>query len=335
MSVPAPAPSPRGPVFIVGHGRSGTTLIRLMLNAHSRIAIPGETAFVSFLRRHMPRPGRFPRDAGWDAMLTRLFRRAWFREKWLGDGLLTEAAARAAADAAERSPGGLMRALFEQRGAALGKPRWGDKVPNNYRFLHEIGTWFHDAQVLHMVRDGRDVAVSCLTPPFSDEHDMGDVYEVALRWRDALRRGNAAREQLGERRYREVRYEDLTLDPEGTLRELCAWLGEAFEPAMLEYHKSSRRHIPDSEKAVHPRLSGEVDRLRVERWRHDAPAGMVAAFEGVAGPELVRAGYTLSGERPSAALRARIAFEALRPRRIHRAYRGEERGEVRGEDRSE
>jgi hypothetical protein len=319
---PSPAAEPcKRPVFIVGHGRSGTTLIRLMLNAHPAIHVPGETAFVSYLRRHLRPDGSTPRDDSWEAMLARLARREWFTEKWVDDGPLPAEEVAACAAAASHDPGGLMGALFSQRVRALGKTRWGDKVPNNYRFLDDIAAWFPDAQVLHMVRDGRDVAVSCLTPPFSDEHDMGDVYEVALRWRDALRRGEKGRQLLGESRYRELRYEDLTADPEGQLRSLCEWLGEPFDPAMLEYHKSSKREIPDSEKAVHPRLGGQVDRKRVERWRTDAPDGMVAAFEGVAGPELQRAGYTLSDETPSPALKIRIAWETMRPRRIGRSYK--------------
>lgn len=326
MTTPATTTACPRPVFIVGHGRSGTTLIRLMLNAHPAFHVPGETAFVSFLRRHLPARERFPRDGSWPALLERLFSRAWFREKWLQKGPLDEGAVRACAEAAAHGPGDLMGALFAQRSVALGKRRWGDKVPNNYRFIAEINAWFPDALVLHMVRDGRDVAVSCLTPPFSDEHDMGDVYEVALRWRDALRRGAAARQLLGPGRYRELRYEDLTADPEGQLRLLCDWLGEPFDAAMLDYHKDSRRQIPASEQAVHPRLSGQVDQRRVERWRADAPPGLVASFEGVAGPELLAAGYALSGERPSLALSLRIAFERLRPRRIHRAFKGEARG---------
>ncbi|RKY18947.1 MAG: hypothetical protein DRQ55_11985 [Planctomycetota bacterium] len=308
------------PLFIVGHGRSGTTLIRLMLNAHPAVHIPGETAFVSYLRRHLRPGGACPRDAGYEAMVERLLSRGWFTEKWIDAGPLPVDEVRACALAAPREPGGLMGALFSQRTRALGKTRWGDKVPNNYRFLDEIEAWFPDAQVLHMLRDGRDVAVSCLTPPFSDEHDMGDVYEVALRWRDALRRGARGLQRLGAERYRELRYEDLTADPARELRALCDWLGEPFDPAMLEYHRDSRRQIPDSEKAVHPRLGGQVDRTRVERWRSDAPPGMVAAFEGVAGYELRRAGYALSDEQPSPALAIRIAWERLRPRRIDKPY---------------
>lgn len=303
------------PIFIVGHGRSGTTLIRLMLNAHPAIHVPGETAFVSYLRRHLPSVGVTPREDGYAAVLDRLFERSWFREKWLDDGPVPEAEVRAAADACPPDPAALLDALFGQRVRALGKVRWGDKVPNNYRFTAELNAWFPHGQVIHMVRDGRDVAVSCLTPPFSDEHDMGGVYEVALRWQDAMRRGTEARALLGDRRYREVRYEDLTADPERELRGLCDWLGEPFDPAMLEFHRSSKKEIPRSEQAVHPRLGQAVDRKRVERWRHDAPDGMVAAFEGVAGRELEQRGYPLSGERPSPALRARIAFERLRPRR--------------------
>jgi len=304
------------PIFVVGHPRSGTTLLRLILDAHPRIVIPPEGHLISLLRRAEKKFGDLKVDANMAALVDRLLGKERMVEWALDDERV-----RRDCMAGERTPGGVLSAFMRQWTERAGKPRWGEKTPGTYRFLPEVSRWFPDGQVLHIIRDGRDVAVSCLTPPFADAYDKGNVYEVAARWRDALRRGRRAAAFMGPARYREIRYEELTADPERVVRGVCEFLHEDFTPEMLRYHERREGKVARGEASFHKRLTGQVDNQQVERWRRDATEEFVLGFEGLAGAELVRYGYRLSGYAPTAELRARVLLERLRPRRARKNYK--------------
>lgn len=325
------APATRtAPIFVVGHPRSGTTLLRLMLDAHPRIVIPPEGHLVSLLRRARRKYGRLEEPGNFERLVDRVLHKQRMQE-WQ----LDVEDARRRCLAGPHTEAGLFASLMSIWTARTGKPRWGEKTPGTYRFLPEVNRWFPDCQVLHIIRDGRDVAVSCLTPPFADTYDKGDVYEVAVRWRDAIRRGRKAAGLLGPQRYLELRYEDLTADVEGTLRKVCAFLGEDFAPAMVEPGRKASGKVPRGEQSYHQRVGGKVDSQRVERWRKDASEDFVLGFEGLAGAELEQYGYRLSGFKARPALRGRILLERLKPRNPVKHYKAREDGAgrpSRGED---
>ena len=304
------------PIFVVGHPRSGTTLLRLMLDAHPRIVIPPEGHLVSLLRRAERKYGKLSEPSNFEQLLERVLHKQRMAE-WELD--IDDARRRCMEG--EHSARGVFASLMSVWTDRTGKPRWGEKTPGTYRFLPEVSQWFPDCQVVHIVRDGRDVAVSCLTPPFSDQYDKGNVYEVAVRWRDSVRRGRHAAGLLGPKRYFELRYEDLTADPEAMLRRLCDFLHEDFVPAMLDAsRRDPRTKVSRGEQSFHGRLTGKVDQARVERWRQDASEDFVLGFEGLAGAELERLGYRLSGFKAPAALKGRILIERLRPRNPTKHY---------------
>lgn len=317
MSPPQTSGPTNAPIFVVGHPRSGTTLLRLILNEHSRIVIPPEAHLVSYLRRVESKFGALTDEANRRRAVERLVDKERMRD-W---GIPREDLFAAGMAADPPTPGGIFAAVMSLWTKAEGKPRWGEKTPGTYRFLDDVCAWYPDCQVVHIIRDGRDVAVSCLTPPFSDSYDKGNVYEVALRWRDAVLRGRRAARRLGPERYFELRYEELTADPEPVVRRLCAFLHEEFEPSMLEYHKNATRNVARGDSSFHQRTKKGVDRAKVERWRQDASREFVMGFEGMAGRQLVENGYTLSGWRPSPAQQARILYERLRPRRVVKNYK--------------
>ncbi len=303
------------PIFVVGHPRSGTTLLRLMLNEHPRIVIPAEAHVASYLRRVEQKYGSMKDEANRRVAVERLVSKKRQLE-WELDRDETYARAMQA-----DSPGGIFDAIMQLWCERTGKARWGEKTPGTYRFLPEVNAWFPECQVIHIIRDGRDVAVSCLTPPFSDNYDKGNVYEVALRWRDAIQRCRRAAKTLGPQRYLQIRYEDLADDPEGMLKGICEFLREDFAESMLDYHKNARSNVARGDNSFHQRTTKTVNKGRVERWRTDADDEFVCGFEGIAGKQLTELGYSLSGKRPTPAQRMRIVYEKHRPRRLIRNYK--------------
>jgi hypothetical protein len=307
----------KAPIFVVGHPRSGTTLLRLLLNAHSHIVVPPEAHVVSFLRRCEDQYGPLVNEANRRRVVERLVHKRRMRE-W---GFDTEAMFARLMEADPATPAGVFAALMSLWTEQEHKPRWGEKTPGTYRFLPEVTRWFPQSQVIHIVRDGRDVAVSCLSPPFADQYDKGNVFEVAVRWRHAINCCEHARRDLGPSRFLQVRYEDLTSQPEKAVREICAFLGEPFEAQMLDYHQSAGANVARGDSTFHQRTKQTVNTGRVERWRADAKPEFVAGFEGVAGRELQSLGYPLSGITPETRLQMRILYEKYRPRRLVKNYR--------------
>jgi sulfotransferase family protein len=211
--------TPERPFFVVGCPRSGTTMLRLMLDAHPRIAIPPESHFVGGLTLRRLRLGKRPLRALELALAhTEL-------HEWDADPALLRASVEAARP---RTLADMLRALFGAYAEAQGKARWGDKTPGYVRRLPALARLFPDALFVHLIRDGRRVAASLGEVPWGP----ASAASAARWWRQRVRKGRRAGRHLGPERYLEVRYEDLVDDPQAALRRVCAFLGEEFDDAM-------------------------------------------------------------------------------------------------------
>jgi hypothetical protein len=290
--------------FLVGCGRSGTTLLRAMCDAHPELAVPPESHFVVPLAPHSRPDGPF--DVG--SFVDRLYAQERFR--------LWELDRAAVAAEFDRSPprsyADAVRAIFSLWAAGQGKERYADKTPGYVLHIPLLARLFPEAVFVHLVRDGRDVASS-----FRDLGWAETVEQAALHWRLRVRRGQRAGRALPAHRYHELRYEDLVGDPGGALRRLCEVIGLRFAPEMLEHH---RRAADVVRTTSHPSYHRHLVRPPTEGlrdWRRDLSAAEVARFELVAGDLLGQLGYELSGRRPST--RSRIAVASAQARwQFHR-----------------
>jgi hypothetical protein len=257
-----PNASPRGGApqeafpFVVGCSRSGTTLLRAMLDAHPALTVPPESHFAL-------------------ARSPRALRRALRRDPWFALWGID------APDLRGLDVPAAVRALFAAYAAARGKPRYADKTPHYVSHLPLLAARFPEARFVHVVRDGRDVALSLLEVPWGPD----DLEGAAGHWRRRVLEGRAA--ALRPDRYREVRYEALVADPEGALRPLCAWLGLDWHPALLA-PRGAALTVPYPEH--HARLAlAPTPGLR--DWRRDMAAADAARFAAVAGDALAELGY--------------------------------------------
>ena len=145
----------------------------------------------------------------------------------------------------EMEAGAAIAAIYESYAAGEGKPRWGDKTPMYMRHLTLLERLFPDAQYVHLVRDGRDAAVSFLKMPkgtYTRTWAHPDtVAEFARLWRTEVRAARALGSRVGATRYLEVRYEALVADPGEVVASICAFAEVPFVPEMLEYAGRGRR----------------------------------------------------------------------------------------------
>lgn len=275
----------------MGVPRSGTTLLRLMLDAHSELAIPPETGF---LPHAIGTRGR--------KALHRLIveARAW-PDFQLDARELAAAFARVRPFAADEG----LRCFYRSYARRFGKPRWGDKTPGYSLHMPAIASLLPEARFIHIIRDGRDVALSVRPLWFAPGRTMT---ELAADWQARITRARTDAARVGH--YLEVRYEALVADAPSVLRRICAFIELRYEEAMLRYYQRAEARLAEHESHWDPdgrlvasraqRLAAQrltmqaLEPSRVERWRRDMTAGERSAFEQVAGPMLRGLGYEAS-----------------------------------------
>jgi hypothetical protein len=289
------------PVIVLGVGRSGTTLLRVMLDRNSTLAIPYETFFVPQLaHRHGRRPklAEFLDDLG---RLRTLYDWGIAPEDVrprLREGMTTSEA---------------IGAIFETYAERQGKQRWGDKTPLYMQQLPLLERLFPDAIWVHLVRDGRDAALSFLELPmgFSGKTwaQPHSAAQFAARWRTEILAARRLGRHAGSR-YLELRYEDLVAEPERELRRVSEHAALPWEPGMLDHTRvSDAANMPEHRNLAQPPTPGLRD------WRSQMSREDALAFEQVAGDVLRSGGYELlepEARYPTARGRLELArFTAL------------------------
>ena len=292
---------------MLGVRRSGTTLLRVMLDRCSRIAVPDESYFVPQLaRRH--------RGAVDPAAFLDDLRRLPTLAEW---GLTS-------ADVAPRLRPGMrtgdaIAAVFAAYAAARGKERWGDKTPLYMQYLPLLERLFPTARYVHLVRDGRDAALSFLDVPQGIMTEgwghPRDAEGFARQWRTEVLAARALGRRLGAGRCLEVRYERLVEAPEETLRAVCDFAALPYEPAMLGYVGQS-----ESARKPHQRRLNQPPTPGVRDWREAMGADDERRFEDVAGDLLRALGYEVRGDGTPPGPAARAGLAAYRARTA--AWRG-------------
>jgi len=288
-SAPPPAP------FVVGATRSGTTLLRLMLDAHPELAIPSETHFIPELIAAREKHGASPE---------RMLELLTSHRRW-GDFQIEASELASRWERIDPLTGPeAVRAFFRLYAEKQGKPgRWGDKTPGYVKSMREIQKYLPEARFVHLIRDGRDVALSVLKQPWGPQ----TIEAAAEKWRSRVLRGRSQQPYLGF--YIEVKFEDLVLHTERELRRICEFAELEFDPGMLGYHERAEERLQEKAREL-PRAKGEAQsaekRLQshaktfeppnpdlIGTWRHRMPPEDRAAFEALAGDLLGELGYEL------------------------------------------
>ncbi len=245
------------PLFLVGAERSGTTLLRLMLDSHPQIAWCQEFEYAVDLVS----------DEGWPAVDT------------YADWLQTHRVFRSMAFDIDRSltyPQ-LVNSFLIQKQTRDGKHIVGATV---HRHFDRLLTIWPTAKFIHLVRDGRDVARSCIVMGWA-----GNVWTGVESWITAERLCEQFRQQLAADRWIDLVYEQLICEPETCLERVCRFMGTKYDPQMLEYHRTTTYDRPD------PKL--------IHQWKRKLTPRQVGLVESRIGDMLIERGYELSGRPPA------------------------------------
>jgi hypothetical protein len=277
------------PIFIVGAPRSGTTLLRNILNRHPCLAICGETQFYHWIyaRRHAfgDLSQLVHRRRVVDAYLSTVCaQRLGADLSILNDKLLRQAVSYPA----------FFAAILEWYAESQRKKRCGEKTPQHARLTETLCEWFPGARILHLVRDPRDVVASLQRKPWASHSAVRNA-QVWLGLNQAALRSNHRPDYL------QIKYEQLVTQPERDLQRICGFLGEDYSPAMLEADQTTKQN--HTLRMHQQRVSQE----RVDKWREQLTADQVAQVEWVTEPLLETFGY----RRTVAAVSTRIIFQGL------------------------
>src|SRR5918999_2907974 len=272
------------PFFIVGNDRSGTTMLRLILDRGPDAAIPPESMFLTDFAAAF--------DAGSPAgadEARRLMEQVWTHPKvrlWELPGPPPEVPRGLAGQEAYRF---IVAAPFEAYAARHGKRRWGDKTPHYVYHVDLLLRVWPRARFVVLVRDGRDVDLSLRRMPFGPNN----AWAAAQWWARGIRAGERAQREHADAVIT-VRYEDLVRDPEREVPRICEFLGLAYAPAMLELERADRSRIVPDQMSWFPTLFDGINTRAAGRWRREMSARDRRVFEALAGPELARFGYEVA-----------------------------------------
>jgi hypothetical protein len=295
------AATPENPMpFIVGVARSGTTLLRLMLDAHPDMAIPPETLF----------PQELLRIDDLDKDAARKFADLLIgRPNW-GDFHLSADALRSEINhLTPFSVSSAFRCFYRLYAARFGKTRWGDKTPSYAQYLNLIEQILPEAHFIHIIRDGRAVALSHRTT-WNDNHPDG-IRALAADWLTLVT--ETRRQAATCSHYMEVRYEQLVCSPAEVLREICSFIGVPFCESMLQYHLRAAARVaelgplsfsrgeggpqisltPEERMAVHAAALASPDVSRIDQWRSVLSHDDIECFQDVAGSLLTNLRYPI------------------------------------------
>jgi Sulfotransferase family len=280
----------------VGCPKSGTTLLRRMVDAHPLVAIPNEQHWLP--KWFEQRNGVTPEGLATPELISKLLEYERFSRMCID----REKLERLMESDGPIEYSSFVSGVFDLYGKARGKPLVGDKTPSYVRRIGTLHALWPKAKFVHLIRDGRDVYLSTInwnrafkiTRRFA-AWSQDPVTTAAFWWEWNVRLGRESGGLLEQDLYCELRHEALIANPPEECAKLCKFLGVPYEDAMLDFRKSRERTQPglDAKKARQPVIS------RLEDWRRQMPRADIERFEAAVGDLLDELGYARSVPHPS------------------------------------
>jgi len=282
------------PIFMIGTQRSGSNLLRLMLNQLPEVAAPHPP---HILQRIMPLAssyGDLSDDQNFFQLVDDVCRLVELNPvPWEGVVLDRKDVMRRCR---ERSVPAIHGAVYDVCAEAKGALTWCCKSLANINYTAEIESYFRSPKYIYLYRDGRDVAVSFSKAVVGEKH----FYHIAKEWAATQNLALALREKIGPERFISVSYEELTAYPERTARLLCAFLEVTFRDTMLDFHGTEEAKRAATASDLWRNVTSPVIKNNSRKFLNEADMRDVGIFESVAGSILDALGYVRAVVRPGA-----------------------------------
>lgn len=291
------------PIFVVGYKRSGTTVLRLMLNRHPSIFIPEESGYFQRVPRKLRRQIAVPEEV--DAIVEQIPIDGYHKKidwGYFKDLIRCNLPA---------GPREVLAGIYQACATANGKPgaRWGDKKPQHWQFVYKLREWYPHSQFVHIVRDPRDTVASIIQ--YTQKNDVrltqhefvyripGLPAHIVLAWhiayahRELVQQGTS----LGSKRYMSIKYEELVDESHLILPKVCAFLSidGAEADALVNFQEDATRPDvmgrKDSQSPHMQETKKELNKSRIGRYKSILDVKQVQEIEYVCGKMMKHMGY--------------------------------------------
>lgn len=274
------------PIFIVGAPRSGTTLLRYILTSHPNIFIPPESYFLPrFFSFDSQKP--LGQKKAFE-VVSAIWKYNSFFSDWKGPVPAPDSFVSALPDT---RPVTIINTLYTCYAKQYGAMRWGDKTPIYVEKMDKLAVIFPGAKFIHIIRDGRDVALSMRKSYKGLRFFYMDDYYAAATWRDRITNAQEVGSKLGSGRYFQIRYEDLLFSLEENLHKICEFLEEQYHPAMKEPHLTAANF--HHSKGIHASTRLPPTSSRIGIWQQEMSPEDQRLFQSVAGETLRQYNYEM------------------------------------------
>jgi len=234
-----------GPIFIIGCGRTGSNLLEQILNNHSKIKLVPEMHFMTFWKKgltdRLDKIGTFKKDKNLKKAIDLMYSGKLIGDYWskidIDKKELYEKFS-----SSDRSYRALMEIIMKEHAKINGKTHYGAKFPVHFSYLPTLFEWFPNAKAIHMIRDPRAIFASELKKdekpsfPLKEKNPLygyGILLYVLFQWKWAVSSHGRYKKKYLDK-YRICKFEDLILEPENTIEDICNFLEVDFESEVLD-----------------------------------------------------------------------------------------------------
>jgi hypothetical protein len=269
-----------GPIFIVGMPRSGTKLLRDLLNNHSRIAIaPNESHFIPDFHNRIERYGALQDRSNFSSFYRDFSQTIFFERVTAGNPFINEQSWHDCVK--DWTYAGVVEAFYLAYAHSKGKLIWGDKTPYYLAVIPLLKSLFPRAKFVHIVRDVRDYCLSL------NKGWNKNIYRSAQRWYDVVRKGRRDGRDLPLGDFHEVQYEQLVDAPGDVLRGICGFLSLPYEAAMTNLQRPVD-HGGDASNRL------DILKRNYGKWKTALSPRQIMKIESLCGDLLGDLGYSVS-----------------------------------------
>lgn len=252
------------PIFIVGCERSGTTMLRLILCSHKNIAIPPQTKYIKKLYKRRLLFGDLSKNKNRKKLQNWFFINHDKNTKLIDLGI-DKTDIQNELKKSRNSIGAFFATILKSYSQKTNKVRWGDKHPYYIKYLPQLFRLFPDAQVIHIIRDGRDSVASLKKMPWWKKNS---IYAM-LNWQEAIQNGKQALRKYNPDQFMEIRYEDIIEKPQKSVKQICEFLNEKYSEELLKFNKIADKSIPSYKMDWHSGAKKEINSTSIGRWTTD------------------------------------------------------------------
>lgn len=272
-------------IFMIGTQRSGSNLLRLMLNQLPEIAAPHPPHILQRMTPLISAYGDLQQDEHFHSLIGDVCHLVELNPvPWEGVELDR---ATIAQRAPTRSLMGVFQAVYDQCAETQGASTWCCKSLVNIKFLPAIETHFRNAKYIYLYRDGRDVAVSFRKAIVGEKH----FYHIARDWAQTQRLALTMENHIESDRFFHVRYEDMVEEPEAMMMRLCDFLEMEYREDMLDFHQSDEAHRAARSSELWGNVNQPIMKGNTGKFRTEASDADIRIFESTAGNVMDQLGY--------------------------------------------